>query len=59
MTETIQKKTRKPRNKVARYMLEHRDEYRVRIVYDKRKREPKLNPRNVELELDNDYPEFS
>lgn len=57
--KTDQRKTPKPRNKVARYMLEHKDEYRVRIVYDKRKREPKLKPRLIELELDNDYPDFS
>lgn len=43
-------KAKRSRNDVARYMLEHRDQYRVRIVYDKKVRLPKLKPTQIVIE---------
>ncbi len=43
-------KAKRSRNDVARHILEHRDQYRVRIVYDKKTRPPKLKPTQIILE---------
>lgn len=47
-------KAKRSRNDVARFMLEHRDQYRVRIVYDKKVRPPKLKPNQIIVEDDED-----
>ena len=47
------KKTWKARNPVARYMLEHRDEFRVRPVY-KESKPKKLTVNNYEKVIEDE-----